>query len=508
MVNGQRRSGRSLVTALLVAAMALTAPVAQAGPATSPAPQEPSPPLPEGPWPPSEVLAADPATVAAPRVGTQAATACPAAGYGVNNSAPGSGKTVALTFDDGPGASTDAILQILDSAGVAATFFNIGVNETVRPSTVRAEAARGYLLGSHSWSHPDLTTLSSSAQALEMDRTTAEQVSLVGSPPCFFRPPYGSYNSTTLALAQARNMKVFNWSVDTEDWKAAGSGSSSWVNRIISLAQAGGSQSHPVVLMHNQPGGNPATVSALPSIISYYRDHGYQFVDLNGQVADRPVTGDWDGNGTVTPGVVRGNTWYLRNSNTSGPPDMAFQYGGPTDRVVTGDWDGNGTTTPGVVRGNTWYLRNSNSSGPGLASFTYGGSTDRVVTGDWDGNGTTTVGVVRGNIWYLRNSNSSGPGLAGFGYGGPSDRVVTGDWDGSGTTTVGVVRGSNWYLRNSNSSGPGMAGFGYGGPSDRPITGDWDGNGTTTIGVDRGANWYLRSTNTSGIATTSFTFAP
>ena len=58
-----------------------------------------------------------------------------------------------------------------------------------------------------------------------MDRASTEQISLVGSAPCVFRPPYGSYNSTTLSLAQARNMSVWNWSVDTEDWKAAGSGS-------------------------------------------------------------------------------------------------------------------------------------------------------------------------------------------------------------------------------------------------------------------------------------------
>src|SRR5215217_3928109 len=118
-----------------------------------------------------------------------------------------------------------------------------------------------------------------------MDRMAAGEAALVGSPPCFFRPPYGSYDSTTLSLAQARNMQVWNWSVDTEDWKAAGSGGPFWVDRIISRAQAGGSQEHPVVLMHNAPAGNPATVAALPSIIAFYRDRGYAFVDLAGGVA-------------------------------------------------------------------------------------------------------------------------------------------------------------------------------------------------------------------------------
>jgi hypothetical protein len=119
-----------------------------------------------------------------------------------------------------------------------------------------------------------------------MDQASAEQVSLTGIQPCGFRPPGGSYNSTTLSLAQQRRMTVWTWSVDTEDWKANGSSSSYWVNRIISLAeQEGGGLTHPVVLMHNQPAGNPATVLALPAIIRYFGSHGYTFTDLLGRTA-------------------------------------------------------------------------------------------------------------------------------------------------------------------------------------------------------------------------------
>jgi peptidoglycan/xylan/chitin deacetylase (PgdA/CDA1 family) len=299
MGNPQRRTGGLLAAALLVASLTLATPAAQAAPAAPTAPPPSFSSLPAGPWPPFEVLAADPATVAAPEgalpeVAAQVAASCPAVGYGVNHYAPGGGRTVALTFDDGPGGSTAEILRILQDAGVTATFFNIGVNETVRPALVQAEAAHGFLLGNHTWSHPDMARQSSTAQAAEMDRATAQQASLVGSVPCFFRPPYGSFDSGTLSLAQARNMSVWNWSVDTEDWKAAGSASSYWVDRIISRARAGGDQSHPVVLMHNSPAGNPATVGALPSIITFYRDRGYTFVDLAGRVAGRLPFGALD----------------------------------------------------------------------------------------------------------------------------------------------------------------------------------------------------------------------
>lgn len=212
----------------------------------------------------------------------QATTGCPSAAYGVHRTAPGLGKTIALTFDDGPGGDTGRIRSILAANHVTATFFNLGVNEAVHRTTVRLEHDAGYALGDHTWDHRSLPGLSAYGQAREMDRERAEEASITGAYPCLFRPPYGSYNSTTLTLAQRRHMQVWNWSVDTEDWKAAGSGATYWINRITSRADAGASQRHPVILMHNQPGGNPATVAALPRIISYYRARGYRFVDLLG----------------------------------------------------------------------------------------------------------------------------------------------------------------------------------------------------------------------------------
>ena len=109
-----------------------------------------------------------------------------------------------------------------------------------------------------------MPSLSASAQGLEMDRASNTQSAIVGQPSCLFRPPYGEYNTTTLDVAFQRRMAVWNWSVDTEDWKAEGSGAQMWIDRIVALAQAGGSQQHPVILMHDQPTGNPATVAALP----------------------------------------------------------------------------------------------------------------------------------------------------------------------------------------------------------------------------------------------------
>jgi peptidoglycan/xylan/chitin deacetylase (PgdA/CDA1 family) len=311
---------------LAAVAMLLAAIAGPAQAAPSPAPSGPAPSsLPEGPWPPSEVLAADPDVAAGKAAAVTSAatipsTPCPAASPGVHHFAPGPGRTVALTFDDGPGVTTQSILSILQRYGVTASFLNIGVNSTVRPALVRSEVVGGYLVGNHTWSHPQLPTLTAAGQASEMDRATAEQKALTAVSPCVFRPPYGEYNSTTLSLAQQRRMTVWNWSVDTEDWKAGTSTASSWVERIVSRALAGGSQTNPVILMHNPPAGIPATVSALPRIIEYYLSHGYQFVDLLGHRGGAPTPAaattaaglhvlvrDSGGNGAIR--TLRGSTW-------------------------------------------------------------------------------------------------------------------------------------------------------------------------------------------------------
>lgn len=225
-------------------------------------------------------LASGPAhRAASPRT----SASCPEPSYGPLYYAPGGARTVALTFDDGPGKTTARILKILRRYHVPATFFNIGQNMTVRPRLVRRESRQGFLLGNHTWNHPDMATLSASQQAAEMDRVIAEQRKLTGTVPCVFRPPYGDYDATTLRLAQRRRMAVWLWSVDTEDWKAEGSASAYWVNRIVRLAeQEGGALASPVVLMHNQPAGNPATALALPRIILFFRHHHYRFVNLLG----------------------------------------------------------------------------------------------------------------------------------------------------------------------------------------------------------------------------------
>ena len=100
---------------------------------------------------------------------------CPRASFGPHLYAPGRRRTLALTFDDGPGRSTARILSILRGSRVPATFFNIGENEAARRRLVREEYQDGFALGNHTWNHPDMTRLSGRGQAAEMDQTITKQ---------------------------------------------------------------------------------------------------------------------------------------------------------------------------------------------------------------------------------------------------------------------------------------------------------------------------------------------
>lgn len=205
--------------------------------------------------------------------------------------APGSGRTVALTFDDGPSEWTPAVLDVLAAHHVHATFFVVGRSAATDPAMLRRIAAEGHQLGNHSWSHrypravrggwtrPYLRT--------EMARTDAVLKQATGAVPCWFRPP-GGFLTAVPSSARAAGKQVALWSVDTLDWKEQPVEVSSdpggrRQRAITRRAVAGADLPHPVVLMHDGGGWRAATVRALPAVIRYYQAKGYRFVRLDGR---------------------------------------------------------------------------------------------------------------------------------------------------------------------------------------------------------------------------------
>ena len=206
-----------------------------------------------------------------------------------------------------------------------------------------------------------------------------------------------------------------------------------------------------------------------------------------GDAAQTPLAGDWNADGVDTPGLFRSSTanWWLSN-NLAGSTDAGFVYGSPGMTPVVGDWNGNGNDSVGVKTGGQWHVSNSNSGLPASSIFTFGNpSGDIPLAGDWDGNGTETPGLYRtsNRAFYLSNS-PTGSLVSGIVFGIAGDVPVVGDWNGDGKDSIGVFRSSNsgWYLSNG-LDGVAEIVFAYGSPGDKPVVGDWDGNRTDTPGV-------------------------
>ncbi|MBK3521678.1 hypothetical protein JHN54_08390, partial [Streptomyces sp. MBT70] len=79
----------------------------------------------------------------------------------------------------------------------------------------------------------------------------------------------------------------------------------------------------------------------------------------------------------------------LRNSNTAGPADKTFVYGGDGMQPLAGDWDGVGADGIGMYDDSTHmvYLRNSTSAGGNDYTISYGTPGDIAVAGDFNGDG-------------------------------------------------------------------------------------------------------------------------
>lgn len=173
---------------------------------------------------------------------------------------------MALTFDDGPGPGTSALLDTLAAAGARATFFTLGSSVKVYPQVVRRQIAEGHAVGNHTYSHKQLTKLSPDQQRAEYDQGNAALVAAGVPAATMMRPPYGSLNAGTRALG----VPIILWDVDTLDWKNRD------VAEVTRLALAG-TRPGSIVLLHDI---HPTTIAAVPGIIARLKEQGYTFVTV------------------------------------------------------------------------------------------------------------------------------------------------------------------------------------------------------------------------------------
>lgn len=208
------------------------------------------------------------------------------------------GKTVYLTFDDGPSPHTDQVLEILKKEEVTATFFVLGEQAKRYPEVIRRIVDGGHVLGNHTYNHDYDALYDSFGHFWKQVKATEEVLrEITGTRTPLVRAPggtYGHFDKTYFNLLEQGGYKVFDWNVDSGDSKRKGVPA----NEIVSNVKKEKPQEQVIVLMHDG-GGHEETVKALPEIIHYYKKLGYEFRVLSAE--QKPVQF------TLDPGIGKKN---------------------------------------------------------------------------------------------------------------------------------------------------------------------------------------------------------
>lgn len=198
-------------------------------------------------------------------------------------------KRMALTFDAGAnGDGLPSIRATLRRKKVRATFFLTGEFVQDHPVKARRLAVRD-VVGNHTMTHPDLTTLTD--QEITQEVRDAEDVirRRTGEDPRrFLRFPFGARNEHTIETVNELCYVPFRWTVDSLGWKGTSGGQSvtKVVTRVLAAAQPGA-----IVLMHvgsNPDDGTTLDAEALPRIIRKLRRSGYRLVRLASVMSAAP----------------------------------------------------------------------------------------------------------------------------------------------------------------------------------------------------------------------------
>ncbi|WP_301405397.1 polysaccharide deacetylase family protein [Enterococcus entomosocium] len=178
-------------------------------------------------------------------------------------------KYVALTFDDGPNdTSTIKLLEKLKKENIKATFFVLGQMVDRNPEVAKQIVREGHEIGSHSYTHPDLTQLHPKEIKEEVLKTDKAVFHATGVLPKIFRPPYGAINGS---VAQIIGLPIIQWNVDSEDWKV--SNKELIVNKVVQTVEHGS-----IILIHDI---HEISVDSIPDMVNHLRKNGYEFVTVS-----------------------------------------------------------------------------------------------------------------------------------------------------------------------------------------------------------------------------------
>lgn len=180
----------------------------------------------------------------------------------------------ALTFDDGPHAQgTPAVLDILASRGVRATFFLVGEQVLRNPSIPGEIVAAGHTVGLHCHRHRNLLRLAPWQVREDVARAQAAIEDATGISPMLYRPPYGVLNATALRLARRAGRRTLLWTHSGRDWEKRAT-PESIAARVTDDVDEGS-----ILLLHDAddysaPGSWRRTVLALPRTLDVLAESG------------------------------------------------------------------------------------------------------------------------------------------------------------------------------------------------------------------------------------------
>lgn len=183
-------------------------------------------------------------------------------------------KVLYLTFDCGfENGNTAHILDVLREKSVPAAFFCTLYHIRQQPELIARMIDEGHIVGNHSDTHPDFSSISRTKMAGELESVENALRADFGYTSSYFRFPEGAYSENALDLVESLGYTPVFWSSAYADWDTTNTKGADYAYRTVT------SRLHPgaVILLHAV---SPDNAAAMADIIDTARSMGYTFRPL------------------------------------------------------------------------------------------------------------------------------------------------------------------------------------------------------------------------------------